>query len=85
MNELSQSKSVGDSSYPVDISIVIPIYNERENLEPLIAQINAAMALWQGSYEIIVVDDGSDDGSDQLLSLMANREPQLRPVFLVRR
>ena len=75
MNELSQSKSVAGSSYPVDISIVVPIYNERENLEPLVAQINAAMSSWQGSYEIIVVDDGSDDGSDQLLSLLAKREP----------
>jgi len=44
-----------------DVSLVVPVYNERENLAPLVAEIAAALA--GTHYEIVAVDDGSTDGS----------------------
>jgi len=51
----------------LDVSIVLPVYNERGHLRDEIDRIRAAMDASSYSYEIIVVDDGSDDGSSQQL------------------
>ena len=45
----------------MELSIVIPVYNEEENVEPLIQEINAAVGPLGKPYEIVVVDDGSRD------------------------
>jgi glycosyltransferase involved in cell wall biosynthesis len=45
----------------MDLSVVIPVYNEEENVEPLLVEIEAALVPLGKSYEIIVVDDGSKD------------------------
>ncbi len=51
----------------LDVSIVLPVYNEKGHLRAEIDRIRAAMDRSEFSYEIIVIDDGSDDGSgDQL-------------------
>jgi glycosyltransferase involved in cell wall biosynthesis len=51
----------------LDVSIVLPVYNEKGHLREEIDRIRAAMDRSEFSYEIIVIDDGSDDGSsDQL-------------------
>jgi glycosyltransferase involved in cell wall biosynthesis len=47
----------------LDLSIVIPCYNEVENLRPLTAEITTALADRDLDYEVIFVDDGSNDGS----------------------
>ena len=48
-------------------SIVVPVYNEAENLRPLCARITRVLAEMDVSYEIIFVDDGSSDGSAAIL------------------
>ena len=53
---------------PVDISIVIPLLDERESLRPLSQKIQATMEADGRPYEIIFVDDGSTDGSDRVLA-----------------
>ena len=50
-----------------DLSLVIPVYNEVENLRPLLAEITAALSNQPLDYEVIFVDDGSSDGSFELL------------------
>lgn len=45
----------------VDISIVVPIFNEEENVESLVAQLTAALEPMGRSYEILAIDDGSND------------------------
>ncbi|MBF8254353.1 MAG: glycosyltransferase group 2 family protein, partial [Deltaproteobacteria bacterium] len=45
----------------MQISIVIPVFNEEENIEPLIREIDAVLAPLGQRYEIIAVDDGSKD------------------------
>jgi glycosyltransferase involved in cell wall biosynthesis len=60
------------------LSVVIPLYNERESLSPLVEAISAVMEADGYSYEIIFVDDGSTDGSfDEIRSLKA-RYRQIR-------
>ena len=65
----------------MDISLVLPIYNELENLTPLILEIEGVLGPTGKSYEIIAVDDGSDDGSAELLKKLAAEHPHLRAVF----
>jgi glycosyltransferase involved in cell wall biosynthesis len=67
-----------------DVSIVVPIYNEVENLPDLVARIAQAMAGQPLGFELLAVDDGSTDGSRQVLRELAVGRPWLRPVFLVR-
>ncbi len=47
----------------MDLSLVIPVYNEEENLRPLAAEIRAALGGGSLDYEVIFIDDGSQDGS----------------------
>ncbi|MDB4933646.1 MAG: hypothetical protein JWP87_618 [Labilithrix sp.] len=65
----------------MDISVILPIYNERENLTPLLAEIEEALDAMAKDYEIIAVDDGSNDGSAELLKKLATEHPRLRAVF----
>ena len=51
------------SSPTLDLTIVIPCYNEVENLRPLTTEISTALAEQNLAYEVIFVDDGSSDGS----------------------
>ncbi|MBE2199952.1 MAG: glycosyltransferase family 2 protein [Anaerolinea sp.] len=53
--------------YEKDLSLVIPVYNEAENLRPLHTEITAALANQGLDYEVIYVDDGSSDGSFAIL------------------
>jgi glycosyltransferase involved in cell wall biosynthesis len=51
------------AAMPIDVSAVIPVYNEEQNLLPLYEQLKAVMQALGLRYEIIFVDDGSTDGS----------------------
>ena len=68
----------------MDLSVVIPLYNEEENVRPLLVQVFAALSQLDLSWEVIVVDDGSTDGSYALLGELASAEPRLKVVQLRR-
>ena len=68
----------------MELSIVIPVYNEEENVEPLIQEINAAVRPLGKPYEIVVVDDGSRDATFSMLARLHLRDPCLRVVRLKR-
>src|SRR5260370_34081737 len=61
-----------------DVSLVVPVYNERENLGALVAEIAAAFA--GRRYEIVAVDDGSTDGSLAELKRLKSAHPELHIV-----
>jgi glycosyltransferase involved in cell wall biosynthesis len=63
---------------PVDLSLVIPVYNERDNLAPLIGEIERALV--GRRFEIVTVDDGSTDGSLQALKDLKRAHPALHIV-----
>ncbi len=73
-----------EQNTPPHVSIVIPIYNEGENLPDLIAQVEQAMGQAGVPWELICVDDGSRDGSDRLLAELAQTRPWLKPLYLNR-
>ncbi len=68
----------------MELSIVIPVYNEEENVEPLIEEINMAVRPLGNHYEIVVVDDGSRDATFSVLAGLRERESHLRVVRLKR-
>lgn len=68
----------------MDVSIVLPIYNERENLVPLLDEIALVMDATGRPYEVIAVDDGSRDGSTQLLKDLTKERAYLRVVVFRR-
>ena len=47
----------------IDLSIVLPVFNERENLRPLIEEIDEVLSPLRWEYEVVAIDDGSTDGS----------------------
>jgi glycosyltransferase involved in cell wall biosynthesis len=64
----------------VDFSIVVPIYNEEENIAALYQSITAALDSSGAIYEIILVDDGSSDGSFSVLKTVAAQDPRVKVI-----
>jgi len=61
-----------------EVSVVVPCHNEAENLRALVAAIRTALAPAAVTYEIVVTDDASTDGSWDVLKELAAHEPRLR-------
>lgn len=59
------------------VSVVVPVYNESESIPHLIAQLSAALRPLGRPFEIILVDDGSDDGSWGIIRGLRSRYPEL--------
>jgi glycosyltransferase involved in cell wall biosynthesis len=68
----------------VDLSVVIPIKDERDNIAALHERLRAAVDPLRLTYEMVFVDDGSSDGSFQALSELARRDPLVKVVRLRR-
>ncbi|MEO0895727.1 MAG: glycosyltransferase family 2 protein [Bacteroidota bacterium] len=66
------------------ISIVIPIYNEEENLEMLYKRITDSAPSWKDDYEVVLVDDGSSDASAEMMRGIAQRDKHFRIISLSR-
>jgi len=64
----------------VDVSVVIPIYNEQENLEALHRRLKKTMDALGKSYEVIFVDDGSLDRSVETINRLMKDDPSLRLI-----
>lgn len=68
----------------MSISIVAPVYNERPNLFELYRQVTAAMVQLGDPYEILFVDDGSTDGSVEVLRQLAAQDARVKVVYFRR-
>jgi glycosyltransferase involved in cell wall biosynthesis len=66
------------------LSIVLPVFNEQDNLEPLHSRITDALKPAGVEYEVVYVDDGSTDGSWRVLKTLAAGDPRVRLVRLRR-
>jgi dolichol-phosphate mannosyltransferase len=64
----------------MDLSIVIPMFNEAENVETTLKQVEEAIASFQGDYEIIPVNDGSIDNTLEILKRMESQNEKIRVV-----
>lgn len=69
----------------MDLSLIIPVYNEEENLRALFDAICAAMKPLDRSWEVVFIDDGSTDASLEILRQLAGQEPEHVRVIVFRR
>jgi len=65
-----------------DLSLVIPVFNEQENLDQLYKEITVSCKKLNKSYEVIFIDDGSTDDSLNVLIRMQKRDPRIRVIRL---
>lgn len=68
----------------IDISVVIPLFNEEESLPELVAWIDKVMQANQFSYELIMVDDGSTDRSWEVVQELKTKYPQVKGLSFLR-
>jgi glycosyltransferase involved in cell wall biosynthesis len=65
-------------------SVVVPIFNEIESLDELYKRISEQMEKNEESWELVLVDDGSLDGSSEKIRDLAEADPRVRPVIFAR-
>ncbi len=84
MNEAAESAL--STSGDVELSVVVPILNERESLHPLLDELSNVIenACSVSQYEVIFVDDGSTDGSWDLISELSQSRSQVSGIKLAR-
>ena len=71
-----------------DVTVVVPLFDEEENVAPLVEAIRHALEsdprTADRSWELVLVDDGSRDGTRERVEEAARRDPRVRPVMLTR-
>ncbi len=67
---------------PLDISVVVPIYNEADSLPELVEQLLSALRPTRDSFELVLVNDGSTDNSANVLTDLGREVPELVGVLL---
>jgi glycosyltransferase involved in cell wall biosynthesis len=68
----------------VKFSIAVPVYNERESLPELYQRVQDVMDAQRESWELILIDDGSSDGSTEIIQELAQADKRVRPVIFAR-
>jgi len=68
----------------ITYSIIAPIYNEKENLPELYRRVKEVMESTHESWELILVDDGSTDGSTEMIRELAKGDKCVRPIIFAR-
>src|SRR3990172_9264508 len=74
----------GTAGTPPDLSVVVPVFNEAENLEPLCREVHQVLEPLAISFELVFADDGSTDGTARILSRLARDYSRVRVVTLRR-
>jgi polyisoprenyl-phosphate glycosyltransferase len=69
---------------PVTFSIVAPVFNELDNLPELYRRVQEVMSATRGTWELVLVDDGSTDGSTERILELAKQDKHVRPVIFAR-
>src|SRR6188508_2863139 len=75
----------GEAAFTPELSIVVPVLNEEDSVEPLYRSLTAALSELARTYEIVVVDDGSTDSTYARFDALAAIDPSLKLVRLRRR
>ncbi len=68
----------------MELSVVVPLYNERDNLVPLHDELARVLGATGGSYEMLFIDDGSTDGSLEVLRAIKRADACVRVIRLAR-
>ena len=75
---------MNDMNKQIEVSIVVPVFNEASLIEELVSRLKAVCDKLSQSYEIVIVDDGSSDGSYEKLKQIQAKESTLRIIKLTR-
>ena len=67
---------------PLNLSVVVPLFNEEESLPHLVKQLLTALRPTGESFEIVLVNDGSSDGTAAVLEQLSGEIPELVAVLL---
>jgi dolichol-phosphate mannosyltransferase len=62
------------------LAIIIPTLRESRNIRPLLSRVRTALDPYDRAYEVIVVDDASGDGIEEIIAEMASEDPRVRLV-----
>ncbi|MHC5540643.1 glycosyltransferase, partial [Singulisphaera rosea] len=77
------SASEPEAKLTIDLSVLIPVYNEVENVGPLAEELSRTILGMPLRYELIFVDDGSTDGTAARLAAIQDGDPEhVRVAFL---
>ncbi len=68
----------------ITYSIIAPIFNEKENLPELYRRVKEVMDSTKESWELVLVDDGSTDGSSDIICELAKKDKNVRPIVFAR-
>jgi len=74
--------AMSSSGAPIDVSVVVPVYNERPTLGALFEQCRAALDPLGLQWELVFVDDGSNDGSFEEIGALQKHDPRARGLRL---
>lgn len=86
LSQAAAGPESSEASPPVtpQLSVVVPLYNEEDSLQQLVDQLLAALRPMGLAFELVLVDDGSRDGTPLLLRQLAPQVPELVAVLLRR-
>lgn len=85
MNALVENWRLGaDRDSHVELSVVVPLYNEHEVITMMYQRLTTVLSELAISYELVLVDDGSRDGTPNVINLLAKSDPNITAVFLSR-
>lgn len=78
--DIQGSQASGAAADPMRVSIVLPAYNEEANIEQAVRDASLAAARLFAEHEVLVVDDGSADGTARLVESIATRDGRVRLI-----
>ncbi len=76
--------TAGEDAARPDVSVVVTVFNEARNVDELVERLSTALTAWGRPWEVVLVDDGSTDGSRALLRAAHERDARLQVVLLKR-
>ena len=69
---------------PITLSVVVPLYNEENNVEPLVRRLTEVLECIREPYEIILIDDGSQDATWEVIKTLSSSNSRLKALGLSR-
>lgn len=79
---MTTTRKAGDARHP-ELSLVFPVFDEVENLAPLLDSALSIATSLASDFEIILVDDGSQDGSSQVIEYWCKMDARIRTIHHV--
>ena len=80
----SQMSTISTTATQNSVSVVVPIYNEKENVDLMYEELIAAMETQSRPFDLILVDDGSRDGTIDRLHQIAQKDRRVKLVLFRR-